>query len=86
VDDQRHIGLFEPVVQSLGMNAKQTSAVCDRKKRHTENSFLSRKVLRQTAHAQISRNSGTSRKFLGYLGNVCCAVKNKARGCALRTS
>jgi len=78
---QGHSGLFEPVVQSLGMNAKQTSAVCDKKKRHTENS-CARKVLRQTAHAQISRNSGTSRKFLGYLGIACCAVKNKARSSA----
>ena len=42
VGGQRHIGLFEPVVQGLGMNAKQTSTVCDRKKGHTSE-LLSRK-------------------------------------------
>ena len=67
------------------MNTKQTSAVCGRKKRHTENS-CARKVLGQTARTQISRNSGTSRKLLGYLGIACCAVKNKARISALRAS
>ena len=36
---QGHIGFFEPVVQRLWMNTKQTGTVYDRKKRHTENSF-----------------------------------------------
>jgi hypothetical protein len=35
VGGQGHVGLFEPVAEGLGMNAKQTSTVCDRKKSHT---------------------------------------------------
>jgi len=35
VSGQGHMGLFEPVVEGLGMNAKQTSTVCDRKKSPT---------------------------------------------------
>jgi hypothetical protein len=38
VGGQGHMGLFEPVVERLGMNAKQTSTVCDRKKSHIQNS------------------------------------------------
>jgi hypothetical protein len=36
---QGPIGFFEPVVQRLRMNTKQTSTVCDRKKCHKEDSF-----------------------------------------------
>jgi hypothetical protein len=83
VDGQRHIGLFEPVVEHLGMNAKQTSAVCDRKKRHTENSFRG-KNLWETTHAQISRNSGTSRKFLGCQGNEWWKEQNREQRCGIQ--
>jgi hypothetical protein len=68
MDGQRHIDLFEPVVERLGMNAKQTSTVCDRKKSHAQNSFRGKNIW-ETTRAQISRNSSTSRKFLGCLGN-----------------
>jgi hypothetical protein len=51
VGNQEHIGLFEPVVEGLGMNAKQTSTVCDRKKSHTlRTPFEERTNGRQHAH------------------------------------
>jgi hypothetical protein len=42
------MGLFEPVVEGLGMNAKQTSTVCDRKKSHTQNSFRGKSIWETT--------------------------------------
>jgi hypothetical protein len=39
VGGQRNIGLFEPVAECFGMNAEQTSAVCDRKSSHDRVSF-----------------------------------------------
>ena len=62
------------------MNAKQTSTVCDRKKSHTQNSFRG-KSIGKTTRAQISRNSGTSQKFLGSLGNECCQEQSREQCC-----
>jgi len=76
---QGHIGLFEPVVQGLGMNTQQTSTVCDRKNGHTQNSFQG-KIRWETTRAQISRNSGTSRKFLGSLGNERAPEQSREGG------
>jgi len=39
VGSQGQMGRFEPVAHGFGMHAKQTRRVCDRKKRHTQNSF-----------------------------------------------
>src|SRR5260370_1414645 len=39
VGGQRNSGLFEPVAECFGMNAEQTSAVCDRKSSHDRVSF-----------------------------------------------
>jgi hypothetical protein len=60
------------------MNAKQTSSLCDRKKSHTQNSFQEKSIGKTTC-AQISRNSGTSRKFLGCLRNECWKEQSRAQ-------
>jgi hypothetical protein len=62
----RDIGLFKPMVEGLGMNAKQTSSVCDRKQSHTQAPFEARKNGRQHTtdflellhFLEISRKSG----------------------------
>src|SRR5258708_1040432 len=77
---ERDVRLLKPVVEGLGMNAKQTSSVCDRKKSHTQNSFQE-KSIGKTTRAQISRNSGTSQKFLGSLGNECCQEQSREQCC-----
>src|SRR5260370_34028991 len=41
---ERYVRLLKPVVEGLGMNAKQTSTVCDRKKSHTQNSFRGKSI------------------------------------------
>src|SRR6266566_5027893 len=69
VGGQRKIGLFEPVAECFGMNAEQTSTVCDRKGSHDRVSFRveTKRHTRETT-GEISRNSDTSRKFPGRLG------------------
>jgi hypothetical protein len=55
VGSQRKIGLFEPVAESFGMNAKQASAVCDRKRSHDRVSFRE-ETKRQTRETTVAPN------------------------------
>ncbi len=80
---QGHIRLFEPVVEGLGMNAKQTSTVCDRKKSHTQNPF------RRKKRWETRRNGYPS--TLALPGNFLevgetSARQNKAEETGVRTS
>jgi hypothetical protein len=62
------------------MNAKQTSTGGSQEEA-SYSELLSRKEHMGDNTKQISRNSGTSRKFLGYLGNECWKAQSREQCC-----
>ena len=62
VGGQRKIGLFEPMAECFGMNAEQTSAVCDRKRSHDRVSFRE-ETKRQTRETRVAGNFPELRHF-----------------------
>jgi len=62
VGGQRKSGLFEPVAECFGMNAEQTSAVCDRKSSHDRVSFRE-ETKRPTRETRVAGNFPELRHF-----------------------
>jgi hypothetical protein len=77
------MGLFEPVVEGLGMNAKQTSTVCDRKKSHTQNSFRGKSIW-ETTRNRFPGTPALPGNFLDIW--EMSAGKHKAESSAVRAS
>jgi hypothetical protein len=77
VGGQGRMDLLEPVVQGLGMNAKQTSTVCDRKKGHTQNSCARKEQMGDKTRTDFQQLQHIQE--ISWMSGKCVLSKTKPR-------